>query len=119
MDNAVQSEVVVENTVDFKMSDPDYFPAIIANQILGGGGEARLFQNLREDKGYTYGAYSSLGNSKFGSSLFSASASVRNMVTDSSVVAFLDEIQDFRKQEITDVDLKMPRLVMWVVLCVR
>jgi predicted Zn-dependent peptidase len=106
MDNAVQSEVVVENTVDFKMSDPDYFPAIIANQILGGGGEARLFQNLREDKGYTYGAYSSLGNSKFGSSLFSASASVRNMVTDSSVVAFLDEIQDFRKQEITDVDLK-------------
>lgn len=106
MDNAVQSEIVVENIVDFKMSDPDYFPAIIANQILGGGGEARLFQNLREDKGYTYGAYSSLGNSKFGSSLFSASASVRNMVTDSSVVAFLDEIQDFRKQEIEDVDLE-------------
>lgn len=106
MDNAVQSEVVVENIVNFKMSDPDYFPAIIANQILGGGGEARLFQNLREDKGYTYGAYSSLGNSKFGSSLFSASASVRNIVTDSSVVAFLDEIQDFRQKEITDVDLK-------------
>ena len=106
MDNAVQSEVVVENVVDLKMSDPDYFPAIIANQILGGGGEARLFQNLREDKGYTYGAYSSLGNSKFGPSLFSASASVRNMVTDSSVVAFLEEIQDFRQKEIADLDLK-------------
>jgi len=106
MANAVQSEVIVENTVDLKMSDPDYFPAIIANQILGGGGEARLFQNLREDKGYTYGAYSSLGNSKFGSSLFSASASVRNVVTDSSVVAFLEEIQDFRQNKIEDVDLK-------------
>ncbi|HEA29827.1 MAG TPA: insulinase family protein [Leeuwenhoekiella sp.] len=106
MDNAVQSEVIVENIVNLKMSDSDYFPAIIANQILGGGGEARLFQNLREDKGYTYGAYSSLGNSKFGPSLFSASASVRNIVTDSSVVAFLEEIQDFRQQEIADVDLK-------------
>ncbi|WP_031426787.1 M16 family metallopeptidase [Flavimarina sp. Hel_I_48] len=106
MPNAVQSEVIVENTIDLKMSDPDYFPAIIANQILGGGGEARLFQNLREDKGYTYGAYSSLGNSKFGSSLFSASASVRNVVTDSSVVAFLKEIQDFRKNKIKDIDLE-------------
>ncbi|MGB3776665.1 MAG: pitrilysin family protein [Leeuwenhoekiella sp.] len=106
MENAVQSEVIVENIVDLKMSDPDYFPAIIANQILGGGGEARLFQNLREDKGYTYGAYSSLGNSKFGSSLFSASASVRNVVTDSSVVAFLEEIQDFRQNAIEDIDLK-------------
>ena len=105
MENAVQSEVIVENIVDLKMSNADYFPAIIANQILGGGGEARLFQNLREDKGYTYGAYSSLGNSKFGPSLFSASASVRNMVTDSSVVAFLEEIQDFRQNEIADVDL--------------
>ena len=106
MPNAVQSEVIVENLVDLKMSDPDYLAAVIANQILGGGGEARLFQNLREDKGYTYGAYSNLGDSKYGSSRFSASASVRNEVTDSSVVAFLDEIKKFRDAPISDNDLK-------------
>ena len=106
MPNAVQSEIAVENLVDLKMGDPDYLPALIANQILGGGGEARLFQNLREDKGYTYGAYSRLGSSKYGSSLFKASASVRNMVTDSSVVAFLEEIQKFRNEPISDEDLK-------------
>ncbi len=38
---------------------------LMANKILGGGGEARLFLNLREDKGYTYGAYSSTGNDKY------------------------------------------------------
>jgi predicted Zn-dependent peptidase len=42
------------------MKDPNYFPATIANYILGGGGEARLFMNLREKNGFTYGAYSIL-----------------------------------------------------------
>src|SRR5699024_5839552 len=65
MPNAVQSEVSVINTVNLKKSDPDYFAAIIANQILGGGGEGRLFNNLREDKAYTYGAYSGLGANKY------------------------------------------------------
>src|SRR5690606_9114507 len=50
--NAVQSEVQVTNTIQLRKGDPDYFPVLIANKILGGGGEARLFLNLREDKGY-------------------------------------------------------------------
>ncbi len=106
MPNAVQSQVIVENLVDLKMSDPDYFPVLMANQILGGGGEGRLFLNLREDKGYTYGAYSSIGNDKFGKTNFSASASVRNMVTDSSVVAFLEEIDRIRQEPVSEKDLK-------------
>ena len=53
MPNAVQSEVVVINNIDLKLGDDDYYAALLANQILGGGGTARLFQNLREDKGYT------------------------------------------------------------------
>ena len=69
MPNAVQSQVIVENLAELKMSDPDYFPVLIANQILGGGGEGRLFLNLREDKGYTYGAYSGIGNDKFGKTI--------------------------------------------------
>ncbi|MCC4211727.1 insulinase family protein [Leeuwenhoekiella parthenopeia] len=106
MPNAVQSQVIVENLVDLKMSDPDYFPVLMANQILGGGGEGRLFLNLREDKGYTYGAYSGIGNDKYGKTTFSASASVRNMVTDSSVVAFLEEIDRIRQEPVSEKDLK-------------
>ena len=106
MPNAVQSEVIVENLVSLKMSDPDYFPVLMANQILGGGGEGRLFLNLREDKGYTYGAYSSIGNDKYGMTSFNASASVRNMVTDSSVVAFLEEIDKIRETPVSEKDLK-------------
>ena len=106
MPNAVQSQVIVENLVDLKMSDPDYFPVLMANQILGGGGEGRLFLNLREDKGYTYGAYSSISDSKYGKTSFSASASVRNMVTDSSVVAFLEEIDNIRQEPVSATDLK-------------
>ncbi len=104
MPNAVQSEIALVNTTKLKKKDDDYFPMLVANKILGGGGEARLFLNLREDKGYTYGAYSSAGNDRYAST-FVASASVRNEVTDSSVVAFLDEIYKIRKEPVTDKEL--------------
>ena len=42
------------------MTDKEYFSVLLANQILGGGGEGRLFLNLREKHGWTYGAYSSI-----------------------------------------------------------
>lgn len=103
--NAVQSEVQVTNTIKLKKTDPDYFPALMANKILGGGGEARLFLNLREDKGYTYGAYSSTGDDKY-IARFVASASVRNAVTDSAVVAFLDELHRIRVEKVSAEELK-------------
>jgi zinc protease len=105
MPNAVQSEVAVVNTLNLKKGDKDYFPAIMANQILGGGGEGRLFLNLREDKGYTYGAYSRTGDDKYVST-FVASASVRNAVTDSAVVAFLDEIYRIRDEKVSQEELE-------------
>lgn len=103
--NAVQSEVQVTNTIQLKKGDPDYFPVLIANKILGGGGEARLFLNLREDKGYTYGAYSSTGDDKY-VARFVASASVRNAVTDSAVVAFLDELHRIRNEKVSAEELE-------------
>lgn len=103
--NAVQSEVSVTNVIDLKMGDADYFPVLIANKILGGGGEARLFLNLREDKGYTYGAYSSTGSDKY-VARFVASASVRNPVTDSAVVAFLDELHRIRDEKVSAEELE-------------
>ena len=102
--NAVQSEVQVTNTIQLRKGDPDYFPVLIANKILGGGGEARLFLNLREDKGYTYGAYSSTGDDKY-VARFVASASVRNAVTDSAVVAFLDELHRIRNEKVSEEEL--------------
>ncbi len=106
MDNAVQSEVAVQNTFDLTQKDPDYFPALIANKILGGGGEARLFLNLREDKGYTYGSYSNFNADRKTVSRFSATASVRNAVTDSSVVELLKEIDKIGSTPVSDEELK-------------
>ena len=106
MPNAVQSEIVVQNLVSLKMSDPDYIPVLIANQILGGGAEGRLFLNLREDKGYTYGSYSSVGTDKYSNARFRASAQVRNAVTDSAVVEILNEIKKIGAERVSEVDLK-------------
>ncbi len=103
--NAVQSEIAVENLVELKMSSPDYLAALVSNQILGGGGEGRLFLNLREDKGYTYGSYSRIGNDKYAPSRFMATASVRNAVTDSSVVELLKEIDRIIKEPVTAEEL--------------
>lgn len=105
MPNAVQSEIAVVNSTDLKKNDADYFPALIANQILGGGGDGRLFLNLREDKGYTYGAYSSLGSNKYASS-FVATAQVRNAVTDSATVAFIEEITRIRTEKVSEKELE-------------
>lgn len=103
--NAVQSDVAVESLVDLKMSNDDYLHALMANRILGGGAQSRLFLNLREDKAYTYGSYSSLGNDKYAPATFSASAQVRNMVTDSSVVEILKEMDKIIKEPVTDEEL--------------
>lgn len=105
MPNAVQSEIAVQNLVELKMKDDDYLPALVANQILGGGGEGRLFLNLREDKGYTYGSYSAIGNDKYEVSRFRATASVRNVVTDSSVVEILKEIDQIVNEPVTEKEL--------------
>ena len=102
--NAVQSEIALVNLVDLKKNNPDYFPALLANYILGGGAESRLFMDLREKHGFTYGAYSSLGSGRF-QSTFTASASVRNAKTDSAVNEFLAQIKHIRTDKVTDEEL--------------
>jgi predicted Zn-dependent peptidase len=103
--NAVQSEIAMINLSKLKMTDKDYFAAILANQILGGGGEGRLFLNLREKHGWTYGSYSNLGASKY-ISKFSSTASVRNAVTDSAVVEIFNELRKIRTDLVSEEDLK-------------
>jgi zinc protease len=104
MSNAVQSEITVTNLVDLKMSSPDYFAVLLANQILGGGSESRLFTNLREKHGFTYGAYSGVQAGRF-QNLFTSSAAVRTAKTDSAVVEFINEISRLRNEKVSDEEL--------------
>lgn len=108
MPNAVQSELAIVNAVNLKMGDKDYYAALLANQILGGGGTGRLYKNLREDKGYTYGAYSGIGADRY-ASRFKTSASVRNMVTDSAMVEAMKEINKIRYQKATQEELDIAK----------
>lgn len=101
MPNAVQSEIALQNTVNLKMTDKDYFATIVANQILGGDFNSYLNMNLREAHGWTYGARSGIGGSKY-ISTFRASTQVRNAVTDSAVVEFFKEIKKIRTEKVTD-----------------
>ncbi|HBD25362.1 pitrilysin family protein [Flavobacterium sp.] len=103
--NAVQSEIALVNLSNLKMTDKEYFSVLLANQILGGGGEGRLFLNLREKHGWTYGAYSSIGAGKY-INKFRSSASVRNTVTDSSVVEFFNELKRIKTELVSDEDLR-------------
>ncbi|RAR72488.1 M16 family metallopeptidase [Flavobacterium aciduliphilum] len=102
MPNAVQSEISLVNTVNLKLSDPDYFPVIVANQVLGGDFNSYLNMNLREAHGWTYGARSSIGVNKYTVSKFKANSQVRNMVTDSAVVEFIKEIKRIRTEKVAD-----------------
>lgn len=105
MPNAVQSEIKVVNVSNLKMTDKDYFAALLANQILGGGGEGRLFLNLREAHAWTYGSYSSIGGNKYVGD-FTSEAAVRNTVTDSAVVEIFNELKRMRTDLVSEEDLR-------------
>ncbi len=103
---AVQSVIRITHPVELKPGAPDAIPAAVMNTILGSGFSGRLFRNLREDKGYTYGAYSSLAPNELVGA-FTASASVRNEVTDSSITEFLYELEQIRSTEVSDEELEL------------
>ena len=88
--NAVQSSITITFPVDLKPGTEDAIKARVMNSILGGG-TSRLFDNLREKHGFTYGAYSSITPDKL-IGIFSASAEVRNSATDSAITEFFNEI---------------------------
>ena len=105
MPNAVQSNISLTNNVKLKMNDADYHSVLIANKILGGGFGSYLNMNLREEHGYTYGARSSVGTSRYNASRFTAGAAVRNAVTDSAVVETLKEIKRIKTEPVDAKDL--------------
>ncbi|HZV71805.1 MAG TPA: insulinase family protein [Saprospiraceae bacterium] len=105
---AVQSVINVTYPVDIKPGTPDEIPARVMNTILGSGFSGRLFKNLREDKAYTYGAYSSLNSDELVGS-FSATASVRNNVTDSALVQVMYELERLKNEPVTQKELELAK----------
>ena len=102
--NAAQSIVKVTYPVELKRGDKDIFAANVLNQILGGGATGRLFQNLREEHAFTYGAYSSLSsNERVGK--FTAAAPVRTAATDSAVQEILNEMERIRQNPVSAEEL--------------
>jgi predicted Zn-dependent peptidase len=102
---SVQSAIRISYTVDYKTGDPDFFAARLMNQVLGVGFTSRLLHNLREDKGYTYTAGSSLSSNEV-IGRFTAGASVRNAVTDSAISQFLYEMERMAQEGVTEEELK-------------
>jgi predicted Zn-dependent peptidase len=103
--SAVQSSLVLTNPADLKPGAEDAVAASLMNNILGGGMDSRLFQNLRETHGYTYGAYSSINNDEI-LGRFNASANVRNAVTDSAVTEFMNELSKIRNERVSEEELR-------------
>jgi zinc protease len=93
---AAQSSVTI-GLVGIDRSNPDYYAAQVLNDILGGGSTARLYMNLREDKGYTYGAYSRFVYRR-GPGPFSASGEIQTISTKEAVQEFMKELQGVRGQ---------------------
>ena len=91
---AAQSVIMI-GQVGVPRDNPDYYALQVMNSILGGSGSARLFMNLREDKGYTYGAYSSFAFRR-GAGPFTASAGVQTAVTKESVIECIKELKGIR-----------------------
>jgi zinc protease len=88
---AVQSNIVAGNTT-WTATDSRGYALTLANQVLGGASDARLFQILREEKGWTYGAYSGAARRRV-LGYFQATAEVRTEVTDSALVELLHQMR--------------------------
>ena len=101
--DSVQTNIVAGDYA-VRRADPEYVPLQVANQVLGGGPQARLFLNLRENKGYTYGAYSSISAGIYPGP-WAAQTEVRTNVTDGSMHELLAEFQRLRDEKVTDAEL--------------
>jgi predicted Zn-dependent peptidase len=109
---AVQSVVYVTFPVKMKQGDKNQLPLTVLNNIFGGGGfGTRLMQNLREDKAYTYGCYSSLNIEDNGAWL-SAGGNFRNAVTDSAIAQILGEFEKITNENVKDDELNLTKSTM-------
>lgn len=102
---SVQASLNLIYPVQLKIGDPDFIKTRVLANILGGGSTGRLYKNLREGHGYTYGAYSQIRADKLVGSFY-AGAEVRNMVADSAIFQFIYELNKISTQGVTNEELE-------------
>ena len=100
---SAQSNIIIAN-LSINRTHPDYFPMLLMHTVLGANASSRLFMNLREDKGYTYGAYSNLDARRFAGT-FRATAEVRAPVTGASLKEFFYELDRIRMEAVSEKEI--------------
>ncbi len=101
---SVQTDVEIGN-IAINRTDPDYVPMVVMDRIVGGGAAARLFMNLREVHGYTYGAYSMLVARRYAGPWI-AQGSMRTDATGGAMTEFMNEINRIRDQPVPEQELE-------------
>src|SRR5207248_4708017 len=104
--NSVQTSLRI-GAQSLQRTNPDYEALTVGNRILGGP-SGRLFEHLREQKGYTYGANSFFSGTKIRGS-WTASTDVRSEVTDAALTDLIDEIRQMREKPVSDKELNDAR----------
>ena len=105
--DSVQTNIVAGD-YGARRTDKDYIALYVMNRVLGGGPQARLFLNLREAHGYTYGAYSRVGDDKYREA-WVANTEVRNAVTDGSMEQLMAEFKRIRDEKVPEPELNEAR----------
>jgi predicted Zn-dependent peptidase len=90
--------------IGLRPNDPNWAAVTVGNKVLGGGATGRLFLNIREDKGWTYGAYSTF-TKPVDVGYFRATANVRTEVTDSALVEIIGEFERIVTEPVTPEEL--------------
>lgn len=100
---SAQANIVISNA-GITRTSPDYFPLLVMHTVLGANASSRLFMNLREEKGYTYGAYSSL-DARRTAGTFRATAEVRTPVTGDSLKEFFYELERIGNEPVSEKEI--------------
>jgi zinc protease len=95
---SVQTDVAIGN-IAIGRADPDYPAVVVMNRVVGDGPAARLFMNLREEKGYTYGVYSQFTALKYPGP-WRAGGNMRSEVTEGAMTEFFKEFRRIREEPV-------------------
>jgi zinc protease len=104
---SVQTTLLMGNLA-IDRTNPDYPALVVLNEVLGAGSASRLFLNLREEKGYTYGVYSNIIARKYAGP-WTAGGDLRSEVTDGAMTEFLRELNRIRDEKVAEDELEAAR----------